>query len=72
MLTIISVFLAALAIYFALGLLYGLYFILSGATKIDPLLKNSKKGIRLQLLPGIIATWPFFIKKGFKTKTNSL
>ena len=64
----IGIFLSILGIYTAIGVLFGLYFLFFGASKIDPLLSSSKKGIRLLLMPGVMATWPFFIKKLFKTK----
>ena len=57
-------------IYFGIGFLFGIYFLLKGAVKIDPLLANSKKRVRLLLLPGIIATWPLFIVKLFKSKNT--
>jgi L-cystine uptake protein TcyP (sodium:dicarboxylate symporter family) len=66
---IINIFLGILAAYAAFGLLFGLYFLFIGATKIDPLLADSKKGIRVLLFPGVIATWPLFVKKAFQSKT---
>ena len=66
--SIINTFLLVLGLYFGLGLLFGLYFLFVGATKIDPLLKESKKIVRLLLLPGTMATWPFLLGKLFKTK----
>jgi hypothetical protein len=69
MLTIINIFITFLGIYFAIGFLFGLYFIIKGAPKIDPLMINTKKKVRVLLFPGIIATWPFLIAKLFKSKT---
>ena len=66
---IINIFLGFLALYAAFGLLFGLYFVFIGATKIDPLLANSKKGVRVLLFPGVIATWPLFIRKAFTSKS---
>ncbi len=66
---IINVFLSILGIYFAIGFLFGLYFIIKGATKIDPLMQDTKKKVRFLLFPGVIATWPFLIGKLFKPKT---
>lgn len=66
--TVIMVFLIILAAYFSLGLLFGFYFIFLGASKVDPLMEDSKKKVRLLLLPGVIATWPFLIGKLFKSK----
>ena len=69
MLTIINIFITFLGIYFAIGFLFGLYFIIKGAPKIDPLMINTKKKVRVLLFPGIIATWTFLIAKLFKSKT---
>ncbi|MDT0605445.1 hypothetical protein [Croceitalea rosinachiae] len=66
--SIIIIFLMVFTIYAIIGLLFGLYFVFVGAVKIDPLLKDSKKKVRLLLLPGTIATWPFLIGKLFKSK----
>ncbi|GAA4885813.1 hypothetical protein GCM10023311_05780 [Flaviramulus aquimarinus] len=66
---IINIFLGILGIYFIIGLLFALYFIIKGATKIDPLMQDTKKRVRFLLLPGVIVTWPFLIVKLFKSKT---
>lgn len=68
MITTINIFLTVLAIYFLIGLIFGLYFLFK-AGKIDPLMKDTKKKVRLLLLPGVIATWPFLVGKLFKSKT---
>ena len=69
MLTIINIFLSILGVYFLIGLLFGLYFHFKGATRIDPLMQDTKKKVRILLLPGVIATWPFLIGRIFKSKT---
>lgn len=66
---IIDVFLILLGVYFALGILFGLYFLIKGASKIDPVLANSKKRVRILLLPGVIVTWLFLLPK--VRKSNS-
>ena len=67
---IINIFLGILTTYFGLGLIFGLYFLFWGAKKIDPLMHNTKKKVRVLLLPGVIATWPFLIGRLFKSKTT--
>ena len=67
---IINIFLGILGIYFIVGLLFGLYFIFKGAAKVDPIMKDTKKSVRVLLFPGIIATWPFLIQRLFKSKTT--
>jgi hypothetical protein len=69
MIIIINIFLIILAVYFTIGVLFGLYFIFKGATKIDPLMADTKKKVRVLLFPGIIVTWPLLISRAFKSKT---
>ena len=65
----IKIFLGILGTYFIIGFLFGLFFLFKGAVKIDPLMADTKKKVRLLLLPGIIATWPFLIGRLFTSKT---
>jgi len=60
MIVVINIIITILGIYLLIGLLFGIYFLFLGATKIDALMQETKKRVRLLLLPGIIATWPFF------------
>ena len=66
---IIPIFLSLLGIYFLIGLLFGLYFLFKGDSKIDPLMADTKKKVRFLLFPGVITTWPFLIGKLFKSKS---
>lgn len=66
---VINIFLAVIGGYFLIGLLFGLYFLFKGATKIDPLMQDTKKKVRVLLVPGVIATWPFLIGRLYKSKT---
>lgn len=70
MLLVIHLFLAAIGIYFGIGFLFGLFFIFKGASKIDPLMTDTKKKVRFLLFPGVVATWPFLLLKLFKSKTS--
>ena len=65
----IMTFLIILEIYFLAGLVFGLFFIFS-AKHIDPLMGESKKVVRLLLFPGVVATWPFLIKRLFENKNS--
>ena len=64
---VINIFLAVLAIYFGIGVLFGLLVLFTGGSKIDPILKQNSWKLRLLLLPGLVATWPFLILRIFKT-----
>ncbi|PWL37786.1 hypothetical protein DKG77_13510 [Flagellimonas aquimarina] len=67
--TAVTVFLTILALYFGVGLLFGLYFMFLGAAKIDSIMADSKKKVRLLLFPGVVATWPFLLIRLFKPNT---
>ena len=67
--TVIQVFLVFLGTYGALGFLFALYFLFVGAKKLDPLMDNTKKSVRLLLFPGVLATWPLLLGKLFKSKS---
>nr|WP_299343220.1 hypothetical protein [Allomuricauda sp.] len=62
-------FLIILEIYFAAGLIFAVFFLFS-AKRIDPIMGESKKIVRLLLFPGVVATWPFLLGKLFNSKTN--
>lgn len=68
MLTVINIFLALVGSYFSIGLLFAIYFIIQGASKIDPIIADSKFKVRLLLAPGAIATWPFLVRKLVRSK----
>jgi len=67
MIIVINIFLGVLGVYFLIGLLFGIYFLIKGAVKIDPLMAASKKKVRFLLFPGVVATWPFLISKLFNS-----
>lgn len=77
MIFLIDSFLYTLSIYFICGLIFGCYVIFFAAAKTDGNLIESKKRVRLLLLPGLVATWPFFMyrvfnKNGSQNATLSL
>ena len=70
--SIITIFLGLLGFYFAIGFVFGLYFVFKGAPKIDPLMQDTKKKVRVLLFPGVIAIWPFLIRRLRTSKTAEL
>ena len=68
MIIIINIFMGILTVYFGLGLLFSIYFVIKGAPKIDPLMADSKFKVRLLLAPGAIATWPFLARNLLRSK----
>ena len=65
---VITVFIGLFGIYLLLGVLFGIYFFIKGAARIDPLITDSKWTVRLLLFPGTIGLWPFLLKKLLKKK----
>ena len=60
-----TVFLIALGVYLAMGLVFALAFVVVGAGKIDPHAAHGSWGFRLLILPGVAALWPFLARRWF-------
>ena len=69
--TAIAIFLYLLGGYVLLGLLFGIYFFVAGAARMDSGIKDSRWTVRLLLLPGAIGLWPLLIRKAFGRKSTS-
>ena len=50
-------------IYLGLGLLVGVPFVLRGVGRIDPAAVMVGWGFRLIILPGVVALWPFLLRR---------
>ncbi len=70
MLIIIEIFVNLLLGYFIFGLLFGIYFFIKGAFKLDELIIESKWTVRLLLLPGAIGLWPLLLMKIIRKTTT--
>jgi hypothetical protein len=66
MLTIIHLFLILLGFYIGAGVIFSIYFFFKGASRLDPIIKESKWTVRLLLVPGAIATWILLLPKLIK------
>ena len=44
--------------YLAVGVLFGLAFVLFGAARVDPAAREGSWGFRVLILPGTVALWP--------------
>lgn len=47
-----------LGLYGLLGLVFAPFFVLTGAARLDPSVKQSSWGFRFLIVPGVIAFWP--------------
>ena len=68
--TTIKIIPIVIAAYFAIGLVFSIYFFLSGAKRLDKGIKASPWTTRLILIPGAIAMWIFLIPKLFKNSNS--
>ncbi len=60
---IAAVFLIALGVYLACGLVFAILFVLVGVKKIDPHASHGSWGFRLLIIPGTMALWPLMLKR---------
>ena len=52
-----------LAIYMALGVLFAVPFVFRGVNRVDPVARESTRGFRLIILPGVVALWPLLLRR---------
>jgi hypothetical protein len=60
---IAAVFLIALGIYLACGLVFAVPFVLAGVKRIDPHAAHGSWGFRVLIFPGTIALWPLLLRR---------
>ena len=51
-------FVRVLTLYAALGVGFGVLFVVAGVQRIDPVARNTGLGFRLIIFPGSAALWP--------------
>lgn len=52
-----------LLLYFGIGLLFALFFVIAGIIRMDAATKHSGWGFRLLMFPGAIALWPILLRR---------
>ena len=58
----------ALEAYLALGLLFGLAFVVRGVERVDPSAHGGTWGFRLLIVPGCAALWPLLLVRLLRAK----
>jgi hypothetical protein len=61
---------SAFGFYGILGLLYGLYFISYGASRVVPAARGAGIGFALIILPGAVLFWPLLLARLIKGQTR--
>jgi hypothetical protein len=62
-----SLVLTIALIYLACGLIFGIPFVIKGVQRIDEGAHGAGIGFRILILPGVMAFWPFLLKKWIQT-----
>lgn len=62
--------LLVIALYLAVGVLFALVYVTRLAPSRDPVLASSPRRVRLLLLPGAVAVWPFLLTKRSPMNAN--
>jgi hypothetical protein len=64
MLNLIAWILVSVAgVYAAIGLVFALFFVTRGVTRIDPTAIGGSTGFRILILPGVVAFWPLLMRR---------
>ena len=58
-----TLFLIALGVYLACGLMFAIPFALIGVKRIDPHAAHGSWGFRLLIIPGAMGFWPLLLKR---------
>lgn len=48
-------------IYAAFGASFGVWFVLRGVGRVDPVAREGSRGFRVLILPGVAALWPLLV-----------
>lgn len=57
---------AALELYFGVGVVFAIAFVVAGVSRVDPAAANGTWGFRLLILPGAAALWPWLLGRWVK------
>ena len=68
MITFITAFVYAFYAYLLVGLVFGLWFVVRGAQRIDEGMRGASPFLRMLLLPGSTLLWPVLLRKAVKRR----
>ena len=53
----------SLGIYIAAGILFAIPFVFRGVDRIDPAARESSRGFRFVIVPGVVVLWPLLARR---------
>ena len=68
--SVASLFVNLLGVYFGIGLLFAIVFQFGGAKRIDTGVEGTSIWFKLLIFPGTIAFWPALLRKWIKAKRH--
>lgn len=64
-----ELFVAALTLYAAVGVVFAIAFVARGVSRIDAQAFGASLGFRLIILPGVTALWPFLLNRWIRARS---
>ena len=62
----LEIVLIMVGIYFLLGVVFAIPFLLNGVKAIDPAAVEGSRGFKLFIIPGVALFWPLLLKRWMK------
>ena len=63
-----QVIIAVVLAYLALGILFALWFVIVGVTRLDPGSRGAPFAFRMLILPGVAVLWPVMLIKSVRAR----
>lgn len=61
--TLAVILVRTLGVYVLLGTLFAIVFVIRGVGRIDPDARSGTWGFRLLIFPGVVAFWPYLMRR---------
>ncbi|MFG0257723.1 MAG: hypothetical protein ACF8GE_07480 [Phycisphaerales bacterium JB043] len=71
MLTLLTYMLVVTGLYLLVGAVFGVVFVVWGITRVDPVIDDSSRSVRLLLLPGCVMLWPLLAHRWARARGAS-
>ena len=69
--SILNILSLVVLFYIGIGILFSIWFIIIGASRLDDKVNGSSMGFRIAIIPGVIALWPILLYHIIKKRNGS-
>ncbi len=59
----VEILVSLLGVYFLLGIIFALPFLVKGVQVIDPAAVEGSRGFKFMVFPGVVLFWPYLLKR---------